>query len=49
MTKAISIEAQLLKIQSRTMSVRLKFKISVTAELIGLYSSGNIATGPVVV
>ena len=29
-------------------SVRLKLKISVTTELIGLYSSGNIPTGPVV-
>ena len=29
------------------MSVHLKLKISVIAELIGLYSSGNIPTGPV--
>ena len=28
------------------MSVRLKLKISVTAELVGFYSSGNRATGP---
>ena len=33
-------------IHSRTMSVRLKPNISVTAEPIGLYSSGNIPTGP---
>jgi hypothetical protein len=31
------------------LSVRLKLKISVTAEPNGLYSSGNIPTGPVVV
>ncbi len=31
------------------MSVRLKLKISVTAEPIGLYSTGNISTGPVMV
>ena len=31
------------------MSVRLKLKISVTAEPIGLYSSGIIPTGPVMV
>ncbi len=31
------------------MSVRLNLKISVTAELIGLYSSGEIPTGPVMV
>ena len=31
------------------MSVRLKLKISVTAEPIELYSSGNIPTGPLVV
>ena len=31
------------------MSVRLKLKISVTAEPIGLYSSGIISTGPVMV
>ena len=30
-------------------SVRLKLKTSVTAEPNGLYSSGNITTGPVVV
>ena len=39
--------------QSSLMSVRLsvcmQLKISVTAELIGFYSSGNIPTGPVVV
>ena len=31
------------------LSVRLKLKISVTAEPIGLYSSGIIPTGPVMV
>ncbi len=31
------------------MSVRLKLKISVIIELIGLCSSGNIPFGPVVV
>ena len=31
------------------MSVRLKFKISVTTEPIGFYSSWNISAGPVVV
>ena len=31
------------------LSVCLKLKISVTAEPIGFYSSGNIPTGPVVV
>ena len=31
------------------MSVRPKLKISVTTEPIGLYSSGNIPTGPVMV
>ena len=31
------------------MSVCLMLKISVTTELIGLYSSGNIPTGPVMV
>ena len=31
------------------LSVRLKLKISVTAEPIGLYFSGNIPTGPVMV
>ena len=30
-------------------SVRLKIKILITAEPIGLYSSGNIDTGPAVV
>ena len=27
------------------LSVRLKFKNSITTELIGLYSSGNVASG----
>ena len=36
-------------IQSGTMSVCLKLKISVTTEPIGLYSSGKIPTGPVMV
>ena len=40
-------------IQSRMMSIRpsvcLRLKISVTAKLIRLYSSGNIYTGPAVV
>ena len=31
------------------LSVRLSLNISETTELIGLYSSGNITTGPVVV
>ncbi len=31
------------------LSVRLNLKISVTTEPIGLYSSGSIPTGPVVV
>ena len=31
------------------MSVCLKLKISVTTQPIGLYSSGNIPTGPVMV
>ena len=31
------------------MSVRLKYKITITAEPYGLFSSGNIATGPVLV
>ena len=31
------------------LSVCLKVKISVTTEPIGLYSSGNISTGPVMV
>ena len=35
--------------QSSLLSVRLKLNISVTAELIGLYYSGKIPTGPVMV
>ena len=34
---------------SAYLSVFIKLKISVTAEPIGFYSSGNIPTGPVVV
>ena len=33
-------------LQSSTMSVCLKLRISVTTKPIGLYSSGNIPTGP---
>ena len=39
----------LIVIQSSLTSVRLKLKISVTTEPIGIYSSGIIPAGPVVV